>query len=250
MKSAWRFSSRPSDFIKRLVWNYSRRFSSPRVFTIGFTYPPPIGRCHLAVRANDGSDAFIHGEVFEHQCYSFSLASAPISILDLGANAGFAALFFSRRYPLAKIACVEPIENNLVILRKNLKLNNVNASVFAAAVGTSDGSVQMEINKMDYGHRVVEGTEIAAGNEQIQVRAMSIPSILRELGWARIGLLKIDIEGHEGKLLSNNCQWLELVDNICIECHQDFGQDDLVRLANLYKFSAPECLRGIWLLRR
>lgn len=246
IRSAWIHRDEFADFLKRIVWIYSSKIPSPKNFEIGFTYSAPIGKCRLFVRANSGADAFIHGEVFEHDYYKLPLPIPPASILDLGANAGFTAVYFSRSYPDAKIACVEPMPNNVESLRRNLKLNGIKAVVFAAAAAVRDGAVAMRRNAKDYGHQVA----FEAEDSSIQVTALSLATILNQLGWNRIGLLKIDIEGYERLLLQQNTQWLERVDNICIECHGDFGERDLARVANAHGFASPLRLPGIWLLTR
>ena len=81
--------------------------------------------------------------------------------------------------------------------------------------------------------------------------AVTVPSILQRLGWDRIGLLKMDIEGHEETVLSGNCDWLNLVDAICVEYHQPSGESKLARLANRFGFGYPQRLPGaIWFLTR
>jgi hypothetical protein len=106
----------------------------------------------------------------------------------------------------------------------------------------------MEVAREDYGHRVAKPGETSG--EYIEVPAVSVPTLLGDLKWDRIGLLKIDIEGHERVLLSQNASWLGLVDSICIECHNDFSSNDLRSLTERFGFLPPELLRGIWVLRR
>jgi hypothetical protein len=60
----------------------------------------------------------------------------------------------------------------------------------------------------------------------------------------------MDIEGYEAVLFSSPTPWLNLVDTLCIECHDGFGEADLERLAREYGFSRPRALPGIWLLTR
>jgi hypothetical protein len=107
----------------------------------------------------------------------------------------------------------------------------------------------MEIARKDYGHRVAEPGE-PFGKQSIEVPAFSVPSLLDMLKWDRISLLKIDIEGHERILLSENAKWLGLVDSICIECHDDFSSNDLRLLTEPFGFLPPEELPGTWLLSR
>lgn len=250
--SAWTHSEGLADFFNWLWWIYAPKLPAglrKSGWTIGFRYPAPVGSIRLALRANAGSDAFIHGEVFHHRYYDLPLASAPDTILDLGANTGLTAVYLGRAYPDARLACVEPVPGNLRMLERNLALNTIRAEVIAGAVHVADGSVRIELGQMDYGHKVAGATPEPAG-ASIEVAAFSVPTILRRLGWPRIGLLKVDIEGHEKALFSADCDWLDLVDAMCIEIHPGFGEGDLARIAKDHGFEAPEQLPGIWFLGR
>ncbi|MBD2129892.1 FkbM family methyltransferase [Microcoleus sp. ZQ-A2] len=140
---------------------------------------------------------------------------------------------------------------NIQLLRKNLESNKVEAKVFPAAIAVEDGSIQMEIGTLDYGHKVAGITYGAAlTGHTLEVEAISIPTLLKQLNWERISLLKIDIEGYEGVLLKENCEWLTRVDAMCIECHEGFGESDLQALAERWGFTPPQKLPGTWLLTR
>ena len=102
--------------------------------------------------------------------------------------------------------------------------------MIAGAVDVKDGRVLMELGTADYGHKIA--TSQINQRPIIEVEALRVGTIIRRLGWDRIGLLKIDIEGHESALFSADCEWLNLVDNICIECHHEFTERDLRMLAS------------------
>ncbi len=55
--------------------------------------------------------------------------------------------------------------------------------------------------------------------EIITVPMISVPTIMRALGWDRINLLKLDIEGGERQLLAGRPAWLAQVDEINGEGH-------------------------------
>lgn len=218
----------------------------PLPAVISCQYPPPVGCLRLVMRANGGSDECIVREVLDHRCYGIRLRADPASVLDLGANAGFATLYFARAYPRAHLACVEPMPGNLQSLRRNLELNQVDAKVIPAAIAAADGPILMEIAAMDYGHRV---TELSC-RESIEVTAVSMPTTLKHLGWGRVGLLKVDIEGYERTLLGSDCDWLQLVDALCIECHSGYGESDLQAVADKFGFTFPQRVHGLWLMTR
>jgi FkbM family methyltransferase len=243
------------DRIQLLLWTYS--YKLPRWSNrkqnrrVSFVYPDPVGRINVIVRANDGSDAFIFSEVFDHRYYDFPLPFTPQTIMDLGANIGFTSIYFARKYPSAKIACVEPMPQNVQLLSQNLEMNNVQANIFPAAVAIGDGRICMEIAKVDYGHKVAGITYgKSLKGEKIKVDAISVSSLLQQLNWKRIDLLKIDIEGYEGILLKENCDWLYRVDAVCIECHEGYGEADLKEVAKSFGFDPPLQLPGTSLLVR
>jgi len=248
---SWQRGATVVDCAKRLQWMYADkqpRWMCPSEFNIRFRHPPPVGRVDLLVRVNRGADAFIAGEVFEHEYYRLDLPVRPATVLDLGANAGFTAIYLSRQYPAAKVAAVEPIPQNLRVLERNLRANAPGVQVFAAAATAMDGVVTMTLDR-DHTHKVVDPRE-AGSDQRVNVTGISIPTIMRRLGWERIGLLKVDIEGHEKTLFAANCEWLRLVDAMCIEIHDGFDESDLRSMAGEYGFLPPSRLPGIWLLRR
>lgn len=249
---AWQRRASANDFIRRLAWLYSHQLPAslrPRTWTIGFRYPPPLGLVRLCFRSNRGADAFIHSEVFEQQCYRLLLQRAPETILDLGANIGLSTVFLARLYPAARIACVEPIADNLRLLRHNLELNGISADVIAAAVDTADGVVTMERGERDYAHRIANAA--SPQSSLFDVPALSVPAILRRLRWSRVGLIKMDVEGHEKHLFAQRCDWLDQVDALCLEYHHHFAAEELTWLAGRFGFDAPRLLRGnLWLLTR
>jgi len=248
---AWSRRASTADFARRLVWLYADKMPAmrePREWTIRFRYPDPVGIVRLYLRSNKGADAFVHSEVFEHQYYRLPLRFAPSTILDLGAHIGLSAIYFARCYPESRIACVEPVPENLRCLIRNLRNNAVAADVIAAAVDANDGVVAIERGAADYGHKVAAAVPAAGA---LEVAGVSVPSIMRRLGWDRIGLLKIDVEGHENVLLSQACDWLQDVDALCLEYHHHFAEAELRRLAQRFGFLPPDRLPGdIWFLAR
>jgi FkbM family methyltransferase len=249
---AWSRRASAADFARRIAWLYADKIPAilePREWTIRFRYPDPIGHVRLHLRANNGADAFIHSEVFEHQYYRLPLARRPATILDLGANIGLAAVYLARLFPDAALACVEPAPDNLRLLRRNLALNGVRATVMAAAVDTNDRPLKLELQSRDYEHKIVEAGEHGA-RPTLQVEGVSVPTILQRLSWDRIGLLKVDIEGHEAVLFAGDCDWLERVDVMCIEWHVECGAARLLSLAERFGFDAPQQLPGIWFMSR
>src|SRR5260370_2017966 len=189
--TSWSRCAGITDAARYMLWLYSARLprACQRDWTIRFRYPEPIGALALRLRSNDGADGFIRSEVFENQCYQLPLAQVPATVLDLGANIGLSTIYFSRLFPGAQLACVEPEPQNLRLLAQNLELNRVNATVFAAAVDVRDGTARMERASRDYAHRIA-GTGIAPSAAQFEVPAISVQSLLRQLASTRLRLVQ------------------------------------------------------------
>jgi FkbM family methyltransferase len=243
------------DSLAYLRWLYTARL--PRALRrsggrpIDFDLAAQVGRLRLHVRDNRGSDAFIFSEVFQHRYYDVPLPFTPRTVLDIGANAGYSAVFFARAHPGAAIACVEPMPDNLRVLGRNLEANGVAATIVPAAIGAGDGHLRMVVADRDYGHKVADITfGRPMDGRAIEVEAVSVPTLLDRLGWERVDLLKVDVEGYEAILLTENADWLSRVDAMCIECHEGFELADLQAVADRWGLGRVRQERGTLLLVR
>jgi FkbM family methyltransferase len=191
----------------------------------------------VPVRPN-GVDHDILTEIFADSIYD--QGDAPIStILDLGANTGMATLYFSARYPGAALACVEPSPQNVPVLERALRINGVRAALFKAAVGLENGTATFYMAD-DPTCSSLLPREGAA--EAVTVPVLSVESLMDSLGWDRIGLLKIDIEGYERHLFSARPEWLSRVDAITGEIHSGYTFDQLQSDLGAFGFRT----RRIW----
>jgi len=240
------------DRLKYLWWLYGSSLPfRPQFLKIKVVLDAPIGTLMIKVRCKTGADYFIFSEVFEHGYYDLPLNCVPRTVLDLGANIGLTALYFARMYPTAELACVEPMPENLALLESNLADNRVNATVHGAAISITDAPIKMQRARLAYGSKPAEipyGARV--DGETVEVRGVSILSLMHQLGWSRIDLVKIDIEGYEAILLRENASWLKSVDNLCIEIHEGFSERELRDVAAQWGFKAPRRLAGTWLVSR
>lgn len=136
-------------------------------------------------------------------------------ILDLGANVGVASIFFSNKYPSAKVVGLEPSEKNANLAQSNLaKL--ANAEVICSAVSSEDG----EIDVFDPGlgnnaFRTFGKEDDVVG----KVQARSIPSLLAQYSPMTPFIVKIDVEGFESTLFHGDTSWIDSFKVIAIEIH-------------------------------
>ena len=176
----------------------------------------------LAIRIN-GYDYDVVDEIFARRCYDVGLSDVK-TILDLGANIGLAAAFFSRKYPGCVVACVEPVPKNLAVLHRNIALNSLPVQMFPVAVGASNGRTEMELSLDPRQSTALQSDHTPPlSGEIISVEIRSVPSLLTELGWAKLDLMKIDIEGGEKHVLGGRPVWLSCVNAILGEGHLGNG---------------------------
>lgn len=138
------------------------------------------------------SDLSNFGQMFVAQEYGFPLDFAPARILDLGAYAGYAAVYLARRFPFADIVCVEPSLANFQMLTLNTAASSRIRRLNVAAWGHSSNLDVASTMGGDWGVRLTEANDHATG-----LPALSIPDILKCVGWDRVDFLKCDIEGAE-----------------------------------------------------
>jgi len=251
LKTANRITKNYTHTIRYLILNYEKRlravFNLKSTIQISYRFPEPIGEINLLQRLNSGSDNYIFSEVFIDKCYDIDLLSTPEKILDLGANVGYSSIYFKKKYPSARVACVEPIEENLSILKQNIELNSLSIKVLEAAVSSTAGLVHMEKGTKDYNYVVTNNQK----DNSVVVQALTIDQILCTLGWDTIDLIKIDIEGSEKELFSKNTEWLYKVNNLIIEAHFPiFTENDIKYLVREYDFAEYSIINGLFFLQR
>src|SRR5438874_10004347 len=67
------------------------------------------------------SDLLMFEQIFYRKDYDVNVPVDPKIIVDLGANVGFASVYFANRFPAAKIFALEPNTDNFAIACKNIK---------------------------------------------------------------------------------------------------------------------------------
>jgi FkbM family methyltransferase len=160
--------------------------------------------------------AFEH--VFVNEEYGFTLAQMPSVIIDAGANVGMSAVYFSNRYPNARIIAVEPDPSSFSVLKKNAELYP-NIIPVNAALWNSDSVVSLQDSGGgSWGMRVSK----AENSSSTSVRSMTFATLLSEYDVNQVDVLKVDIEGAECELFEDASVWINQVKVICAELHDRF----------------------------
>ena len=181
---------------------------------------PPSG--YEAVLRCGTSDIACMEKVFVKKEYESPFPLDPRIIVDAGANIGMATLYYAQEYPKAKIIAIEPERSNFKVLQENCaRLPNV-VLVEGALWGEDSNLVIQDACAEKWGFSVAESRSPSSPRTQ-EVKAVTIPGLLRDLGIQRIDLLKVDIEGAECELFKAAPEsWLGAVSQIVIELHDRF----------------------------
>lgn len=192
-------------FILKLIGRINRRIYRTYYF---LRFPPLIIRKHT-------SDWKAFKQVFVQRDYDFPVEVKPKLIIDGGANVGYASIFFADKFPDAEIFAVEPEADNFDVLKRNTaRFKNIkpiqaglwHKNTYLKVVSTNQGEwgfITQETSPDDY-----------------DVRTITIDDILRQAGSHEIDILKLDIEGAEKELFSENFEsWLGKVNVLIIELH-------------------------------
>lgn len=141
-------------------------------------------------------------------------------IIDCGANIGCSAFYFLSKYPDAELIAIEPDEGNFRLLQKNLEPFGARARALRAAVWSSDQQLRVDRGHFGDGTEWSYQVRVCHDDEQADVTALSLETILNQFDWQRVDLLKIDVERAELELFSSDCDpWLSRTRNLAIELH-------------------------------
>lgn len=124
------------------------------------------------------------------------------TILDIGANVGVTALYFSLVYPNARIYAFEPAPDNFAVLQKNVA-NCARIQAFNFGLGEKDATLELYAsdNPLNFGGYSLHATgSDTTRRTTIAVRAVA--DVLRELGLERIDVVKVDTEGAEWDIVT------------------------------------------------
>ncbi len=149
------------------------------------------------------------------------LASAGIAhrldgrgFLDIGAHIGTATCIALHNYEATQVWAFEPAQENLQLLRQNLLVNGFEhlVSVHGCALSDRAGSASFELsasNSGDHRVRVLDREAIPSQMGEAQRTTVEVPTqrlddLVEEgsVDLPSVGLAWIDVQGHEGQVLT------------------------------------------------
>jgi len=164
------------------------------------------------------ADVLVFEQVMQERQYDVRLGDPPKLIVDAGAHVGLASVHFASTFPDAKILAIEPQADNFELLRRNTA-GFPNVEPIHGALAARPGPVEIANPKgASWSFRIAEP---GGGGETVD--AVTVQQLLERGGEERLGLLKLDIEGAETALLEDSAGWIDRVDTIVAELHEDLA---------------------------
>ncbi len=137
--------------------------------------------------------------------------SGPEIMVDVGANIGMICIAMLKHGYFGEAIAFEPGPENFALLRRNIAQNGMEGRIrpFQTALSDSSGEVEMELSDVNFGDHRVRSPRFGApalmseeGRSSVRVPARTLDEALAEgrVDARRIGLIWVDIQGHEGYL--------------------------------------------------
>ncbi len=181
----------------------------------------PEGPIYLRLKT---SDLNAYYKVILTEDYDFPLTSAPRTIVDAGANLGFASIYFARKYPSARILAIEPERANFELLERNVR-SFKNIVPIRGALWNEDGTMDLVdpgLGEWAYQIAGQNGASPSSARKVEAVPTFTVQSLMRQHNLDFIDLFKVDIEGAEKELFESAAPWIDRVGTIMIELHDRY----------------------------
>ena len=169
------------------------------------------------------SDIQTFEQVFVRQDYDFKVEKCPKIIVDAGANIGLASIYFANKYSESKIVAIEPEISNYEMLQMNV---TPYSNVIPLNAALWDKNEEVSVVDPGFGKWafMIQGETSQGESLGVmchKVCGMTVDKIMEDNGLQKIDILKIDIEGAEREIFRDSSSWIEKVDALIVELHEN-----------------------------
>jgi FkbM family methyltransferase len=186
----------------------------------------------------------IHSELFLHRrrepiCTHYLLESGIVRnrdvVLDVGANIGYYVLVESSLVgDKGRVYAVEPVLNNLSILKKNVELNNLtNVSIHQLAMGEQNCNAEIYISKHA---NLCRMKKYKSGDKIVGTQKVLVETVDTFLEDKQVpNFVRMDVEGYEYEIIKGMPHLLEQDVSLLIELHPMFLSEKMEELFEILK---------------
>ena len=154
-------------------------------------------------------------------------------VVDVGANIGDFTLAIAGQS--GRVIAIEPGENNFSSLISNIKINGIQNAT-ALNIAAHDKEEKVRLVGIDSMLHVSEDA-----GEGLEAEGMPLGKILEELRTDHVDLLKVDVQGHERKVLDGVSDLLreKRIGVLAVEVHpvRGVGKAEITSLMNSYGYA-------------
>ena len=147
--------------------------------------------------------------------------------LDIGAHAGYFSLLAASIAQNGKVIVFEPEVNNFEFIEKIKQLNKIeNWTLVNAAVGLENGHLRFKKGQ-------TSSTGLIDAEGDVIVNQVSLDNFFEKEGIQKIDLIKIDVEGYGGNVLTGGVKIINRFKPIILfEIHE--GSNEFITAWNLF----------------
>ena len=196
--------------------------------------------CFLVRMGTSDLECLLEVILEEEYSQALLLQKSAGLIIDAGANVGYAARYFLRAFPGSIIICIEPDEENMSLLRRNVSIVSgySSAMFFQCFLSDNPGEMHIDRSRPAWAFRMSPGRSKSGES----IPAKTVDQILEETGTIgrRVDLFKCDIEGAEAQLFRSPGPWLSRVSCLVVETHGPYWAtsfiEDIRRFSRNFDF--------------
>ena len=172
--------------------------------------------------------------------YGLTDLGSPTWMIDAGAYTGDTTAYFLSKYPGLKSIALEPNPPSHAMAEINLQPYGTRAILLKKGLFTTEGAASFS----------GESTGASISDTGFSIDCTTIPSLIQQYNIPRIDLLKMDIEGAEEAIFSNNPgSWIDRVGLLIIEIHCPLSNSAIPAALAKHGFSMTQ-YRSVWYCRR
>jgi FkbM family methyltransferase len=163
----------------------------------------------------------------------YKLDFQPNIVIDAGCFIGDVSLYFLNKYPKCQLITLEPNKENFEIASVNLKPYNDRAILLNKGLWYEETTLY--VKGCSVSSKITSELQTGQGSEKVE--CITIPSIIEKYNIEYIDILKMDIEGAEKEIFSEDItSWITKTKLILIEIHSQEIEELCYRVFKKYGF--------------